>query len=198
MKKLAIYFLSLIFLVFVVVFAFIFFKSEPGNLLRVPEKIQENYWFILHRKLNSEEMFYGVMGDRKKSKIVKTFKVKAGIMGERPTPLPQLVGREYWKIIKKESSIDNPETAPYFLQLDIPAPSEYPYGPVSYEECAGQCDWILPGYFGLHGVNGDETRVDAENPGSSGCVRHLDKDITYLYNLLDPENDEIRYYIEDN
>lgn len=160
---------------------------------------KESYWFVLHRASNIEKMYFGIPGASESSKLLKTFKVKAGIPGERPTPLPSLVGRDYWKIIKKESSKDNLETAPYFLTLDIPAPSEYPYGPVPYEECGGaQCDWILPGFFGLHGVNGDPSRLTNENPGSSGCIRHTDEDITYLYEALDPENEEIRYYIEDN
>ena len=66
-----------------------------------------------------------------------------------------------------------------------------------YTECNGQCNWILPGAFGLHGVNGDLSRLSIENPGSSGCIRHSDEDITYLYNNLDPQKEEIRYYIED-
>jgi len=28
-------------------------------------------------------------------------------------------------------------------------------------------------------------------------VRHRDEDITYIYNLLEPEREEIRYYVED-
>ena len=175
---------------------------------------KESYWFLLHRKSNIEDMYFGIPGASESSKLVKEFKVKSGIPGGRPTPLPQLVGREYWLITKKESSADNPETVPYFITLDIPAPSEYPYGPVPYEECVGQfggapfneagrqdkkqCDWILPGFFGLHGVNGDESRLSDENPGSSGCVRHYDEDITYLYNLLEPGKDEIRYYVNDD
>ena len=92
---------------------------------------------------------------------------------------------------------DNTETAPYFLTLDIPVSEEEPYGPSPYLECNGQCNWTLPGYFGLHGVNGDETKLSDKNQGSSGCVRHSDEDITYLFNLLEPEKEEIRYYIED-
>jgi lipoprotein-anchoring transpeptidase ErfK/SrfK len=129
--------------------------------------------------------------------LLKTFSVKTGIPEERPTPLPQLVGRDYWLITDKASSKDNPETAPYFLTLNIPAPESSPYGPSPYDECNGQCNWILPGAFGLHGVNGDKTKLAEENPGSSGCIRHTDEDITYLYNLLDLRKEKVRYYIED-
>lgn len=163
------------------------------------EKIAERYWFVLHRKSNREELFLGNPGDKSKSRLIKTFAVRVGIPSERPTPLPQLLGKEYWVMTTKEEQRDNPETAPYFLTLDVPAPSEAPYGPVPYEECNGQqCDWVRPGPFGLHGVNGDLSRLTADDPGSSGCIRHRDEDITYLYNLLDPKKYEIRYYIEDN
>ncbi len=159
--------------------------------------IKSSYWLMLHRKSNIEFLFYGTPGDKKQSVIKKIFKVKTGIPGERPTPLPELLGREYWLITKKESSAENPETAPYFLTLDIPAPESEPFGPAPYKECAGeQCNWILPGAFGLHGINGDNSRLTAENPGSSGCIRHTDEDITYLYNLINPEKEKIRYYIK--
>lgn len=159
---------------------------------------RSSHWLLLHRKSNTEYLFYGLPGDEKQSILKKTFKVKTGIPGERPTPLPNLLGREYWLIIKKESSRENPETAPYFLTLDIPAPDTEPFGPSPYLECGGnQCNWNLPGAFGLHGVNGDNSRLSVENPGSSGCIRHKDEDISYLYNLLDPQKEKIRYYIRD-
>lgn len=68
----------------------------------------------------------------------------------------------------------------------------------SYLECDGKCNWEIPGAFGLHGVAGDESRLSNLDSGSSGFVRHSDSDITFLYNTLHPEQDEIRYYIEDN
>jgi hypothetical protein len=112
--------------------------------------------------------------------------------------LPQLLGKKYWLITKKFDTRNNPETSPYFLELNVPAPAVAPYGPSPYTECNGsQCNWQLPGPFGLHGINGDLTRLDSDNPGSSGCIRHTDEDITYLYNLLDPIKNEIRYYIKD-
>ena len=160
--------------------------------------VKNDYWFVLHRKSQTEELFQGIPGDKEKSKLIKTFTVKTGIPGERPTPLPQLLGREYWIITKKQPELDNPETAPYFITLDIPAPSEPPYGPSPYEECKGQCDWVRQGDFGLHGVAGVPERLTDADPGSSGCIRHTDEDITYLYNLLEPTKGEIRYYIEDN
>jgi hypothetical protein len=165
-----------------------------------PEKQPvEKYWFVLHRKSNKEELLLGVPGEKSKSKLIKTFQVRVGIPNERPTPLPQLLGREYWVMTAKEEQKDNPETAPYFLTLNVPAPDEPPYGPVPYKECNGvQCDWVRAGPFGLHGVNGDPSRLTSDDPGSSGCIRHTDEDITYLYNLLDPHESEIRYYIEDN
>jgi hypothetical protein len=163
----------------------------------LPEIKQASYWLLLHRKSNKELLYQGVPGTIARSILIKTFEVKTGQPGKRPTPLPQLMGRDYWMITKKFETSDNPEIAPYFLALDIPYSEEYPFGPEPYEECNGQCNWELPGSFGLHGVNNDETRLSEDNIGSSGCVRHQDKDITYLYNLLNPETAEIRYYIED-
>lgn len=153
------------------------------------------YWFILHREQGIEYLYYGEPNNIGNSDLIKTFTVKTGRPGERPTPLPHLVGRQYWLLTEKTKVKDNPETAPYFLTLDIPAPSETPYGPSPYHECNGQCDWVAPGAFGLHGINGDPSRLSPEDPGSSGCIRHTDEDITFLYNLLDPANEEIRYYI---
>lgn len=191
-------------LIFVLGMVLISFKTSENKEQVVPE---EKHWLLLHRKSNIEYLYKGVPGVKNKSKLVRTFQVKPGIPGERPTPLPKLLGREYWLITGKVETKDDPETAPYFLILDIPYSEEYPFGPTPYLECNGpadaeamagkQCDWILPGSFGLHGINGDPTRLAAENPGSSGCVRHRDEDITYLYNLFNPEENEIRYYIED-
>lgn len=157
-----------------------------------------SYWFMLHRASNLEYLYLGEPGDIEKSELIRTFQVKTGVPGERPTPLPELVGREYWILTEKFESKGNPETAPYFLVLDIPTPSEAPFGPSPYLECGGeQCNWELPGYFGLHGVAGRPERLSKEDEGSSGCIRHADEDITYLYNLLDPESSEIRYYVRD-
>ncbi|MBI4097850.1 MAG: L,D-transpeptidase [Candidatus Levybacteria bacterium] len=168
-------------------------KAEQKEISS-PEK---SHWFILHRKSGIEYLYYGKMGDVNNSRLVKTFQVKSGMTGSSPTPLPSLLGWDYWLIIKKESSMDNPETAPYFLTLNIPVSEEFPFGPVPYPECGGQCDWVIPGYFGLHGVNGNSLKLSKNDLGSSGCIRHSDEDITYLFNLLDPEKEEIRYYIED-
>lgn len=182
---------------------FIIFTIVYKNRAVLPSKNQKAYWLVLHRKSNIEYLYKGVSGNIDESKLVKTFTVKTGIPAERPTPLPRLIGKKYWLITQKESSKDNPETAPYFLTLNVPGVEKEPYGPVPYEECVDefgtkkQCNWILPGAFGLHGINGDVSRLSKENPGSSGCVRHTDEDITYLYNILDPQREEIRYYIED-
>lgn len=170
--------------------------NKPQELVIASK--QENYWFVLYRKSNTEELYKGIPGDKQNSQLIKTFTVKTGIPGERPTPLPQLMGRDYWVIIEKHEEKENPETAPYFITLDIPAPIDPPYGPVPYEECNGeQCDWVRPGYFGLHGVAGDPSRLSEEDLGSSGCIRHSDEDITYIYNLIDPHKEQIRYYVED-
>lgn len=173
----------------------VFFVKEKAEQKIVPTKL--SYWFLLERKSQKEYFYQGVPGDKTRSSLVKTFRVKSGIAAERPTPLPRLLEREYWLITGKYETKDSPETAPYFLTLDIPYSDEYPYGPTPYLECNGQCDWILPGSFGLHGINNDPTKISPENPGSSGCIRHTDKDITYLYNTLDLQKEEIRYYIED-
>jgi hypothetical protein len=169
-------------------------KSEVPSV----QKPKESHWFLLHRKSQKEYFYLGVPGNKDKSRLLKTFSVKSGIPGERPTPLPKLLGRDYWVITDEFETSDNPETAPFFLTLNIPAPTGEPYGPVPYKECSGeQCSWVLPGAFGLHGTASDSSRLSPENPGSSGCIRHRDEDITYLYNVLDPKQEEIRYYIED-
>jgi lipoprotein-anchoring transpeptidase ErfK/SrfK len=157
----------------------------------------EEYWFRLDRRSNKEYLFHGVAGEASQSSLIKTFVVKVGIPGERPTPLPEKLGRQYWLITHKFATFDNPETAPYFLTLDIPYTEEYPFGPVPYDECDGQCNWQLPGSFGLHGVASNSSKLAESNPGSSGCIRHTDEDITYLYHMLSPEKKPIRYYIED-
>ena len=194
-KKLLVLPVLIIFLFFVLAFVSYSGPSVKGEQTQVAPK--KSHWFVLARKSGREFLYYGVLGDHNNSRLIKTFQVKTGVSGKSPTPLPVLLGREYWLITKKESSADNPETAPYFLTLDIPVTDDWPYGPVPYKECDGQCDWVLPGYFGLHGINGNNSKLSAEDLGSSGCVRHTDEDIAYLYNLLNPETEEIRYYIED-
>src|SRR3989344_1380764 len=193
MKKVIILFL------FVIIILGVVLGEAKYSLSRESNDDMSAYWLILHRKSNIEYLYKGVFGEKHKSMLINIFGVKSGIPGEKPTPLPQLLGRDYWIVTDKMSvdASENPETAPYFLTLDVPVTEAEPYGPVPYNECNGQCDWILPGYFGLHGVNGDESRLSDDNPGSSGCVRHRDEDITYLYNILNPKTEEIRYYIED-
>jgi hypothetical protein len=177
---------------------FLYKENNSGKSFEVlSSNVKPSYWFVLHRRSNVEYLYSGVSGQKDKSKLVKTFTVKTGIPEQSPTPLPNLLGRQYWIITNKESSRENPETAPYFLTLDVPVTDYYPFGPMPYSECNGQCDWQIPGYFGLHGVNGNEEKLSNEDPGSSGCIRHFDEDIVYLYNLLNPEVNEIRYYIED-
>lgn len=173
------------------------FQQQQKSFGSQTPKIKPYYWFLLERKSNLEHLYFGLPGDKNKSQLVKTFNVKAGIPGEKPTPLPQLLGRKYWLIIDKLDSRDNPETAPYFLILDVPVTNEPPYGPYPYEECEKQCDWELPGWFGLHGTAGQPEKLSEQDPGSFGCVRHSDEDITYLYNLLEPKNNPVRYYIQD-
>ncbi|MBI4226002.1 L,D-transpeptidase [Candidatus Roizmanbacteria bacterium] len=160
------------------------------------KKAKSSHWLLLKRKSNVELLYFGRPGNEKESRLMKTFKVNVGIDKESPTPLPQLLGRDYWLIIDKVQAKDNLETAPFFLTLDIPVSEGEPYGPTPYLECDGQCNWVLPGYFGLHGVNGDESKLSSEDPGSSGCVRHRDEDIAYLYKLFEPKKEEIRYYVE--
>lgn len=195
---------SLLLILTAIVVASAFYLTASAKPKKAVVFEKKAHWFMLHRKSNVEYFYYGTPGNKERSELLKTFQVKTGIPKERPTPLPQLIGREYWLLTKKESASDNPETAPYFLTLNVPGIEQEPFGPSPYVECNGptsqrgeQCNWVLPGAFGLHGVNGDETRLGKENPGSSGCIRHTDRDITYLYNLLDPQKEEIRYYIED-
>ena len=174
-----------------------FYLNQNKNQQVLSVKSEPSYWLVLKRKSNIEHLYFGSAGDEGKSKLIKIFNVKSGMPGESPTPLPQILGRKYWLITEKMESSDNPETAPYFLTLDVPVSEQEPFGPTPYLECNGQCNWKLPGYFGLHGVNGDINRLSNENQGSSGCIRHKDEDITFLYNILDPKNEEIRYYIDD-
>ena len=175
----------------------IFNRDKQTVKILASETKKENYWFLLHRKSNIEYLYKGQPNDIENSNLIKTFKVKVGVPGQKPTPLPNLLGREYWKIIDKFETKDNIETAPYFLVFDVPNFDTEPFGPAPYLECNGQCYWEISGPFGLHGVAGDSQKISNENPGSSGCIRHKDEDITYLYNLLDPKKEEIRYYIED-
>lgn len=174
---------------------FLFLQSKQPSVLS--EKTETAYWLILYRKSNKEELYKGIPGNKDRSELVKTFVVKTGMPGQRPTPLPQLLDRDYWIITEKHPETENPETAPYFLTLNVPGIEEEPFGPVPYEECDGQCQWVLPGAFGLHGTGGNPTKLSAEDPGSSGCIRHRDEDITYLFEVLDPQQQEIRYYVED-
>jgi lipoprotein-anchoring transpeptidase ErfK/SrfK len=176
--------------------------SQIGGLIKkakVNSTVSKSvYWLMLHRASNKELLYKGIPGNVKKSTLIKTFTVKTGIPGERPTPLPQLARRDYWVIVSKAQAFDNPETAPYFLALDIPVGDVEPYGPVPYMECGGyQCNWQIAGPFGLHGTGGDPSRISPDNPGSSGCIRHGDDDIAYLYKTLNPDKQEIRYYIKD-
>lgn len=190
--------LSLLTILMILVIALLYQNSQSTigkNVLSVQS--EQSYWFILHRKSNREFLYYGEPDNIDNSQLVKIFKVKTGIQGERPTPLPQLLGRKYWIITDEFETPDNPETSPYFLTLDIPISEEEPFGPTPYLECNGQCNWILPGAFGLHGLGGDPEKISELDPGSSGCIRHSDEDITYLYNNLNPKADKIRYYIVD-
>lgn len=189
--------LLLCFLIIALFLLLILPKTPSDTNPKTQVTVNKSYWFLLHRKSNVEYLYYGQLGNADNSQVVRTFQVKSGAFGSSPTPLPKLLGRDYWRLIKKESSADNFDTAPYFLTLDVPSSGEWPYGPTPYLECDGQCDWVQPGYFGLHGINGNLSKLSSQDPGSLGCVRHRDEDITYLYNLLDPENEEIRYYIKD-
>lgn len=189
--------LFLLLLVSTVALALLTTNSSSAPTVLSTNAQKNEFWFELLRRSNVELLYYGKAGEKEKSTLVKQFNVKSGILGKKPTPLPQLLGRDYWLIKDKYPSTDNPETAPYFLELDVPVSEESPFGPEPYLECDGQCDWELPGYFGLHGINGDMEKMSPDNEGSSGCVRHSDEDITYLYNLLDPHIEPIRYYVLD-
>lgn len=190
----------IVFIGFAVLLGIYQFQKNENKTVVVQKETTNarEYWMVLHRKSNKEFLYQGVPGDAQKSSLLKEFKVKVGVPNEKPTPLPRLLGREYWIIIKKYSSSENPETAPYFLELDVPSGPDWPFGPTPYNECNGrQCDWGLPGYFGLHGVSGDPTKLSSENAGSSGCIRHSDSDITYLYDTLNVEKG-VKYYIEED
>jgi lipoprotein-anchoring transpeptidase ErfK/SrfK len=195
--------LSVLIIALIPVLGFVFQSRQEVKGEQVVSTPKKSHWLMLHRKSGEEILYLGTPGDANNSKIVRKFQVKTGASWS-PTPLPQLLGRDYWKIVKKQSSAENPDTAPYFLQLDVPTDENWPFGPVPYTECIDaysgqniQCDWVQPGYFGLHGINGNSSKLSAEDYGSSGCIRHKDEDITYLFNLLNPDKEEIRYYIKD-
>ena len=193
MGKNALY-IGLIVIFIIALAGYLFIQQKRLTTKKTEDK--KSYWFILNRKSNIEMLYLGKSGDVNQSVLIKTFTVKTGVPGKKPTPLPSLLGKEYWVLTAKLDAGDNTETGPFFLQLNVPFTEEEPYGPTQYLECEGQCNWELPGAFGLHGLGDDPSRLSAENPGSSGCIRHSNQDITYLYNLLDLK-DEVRYYIQD-
>ncbi len=153
------------------------------------------YWFSLSRTAQMEWLYVGTPGNKWASIPIGIYTVKTGRATSRPTPVPQLTGHAYWRITRTYGT-QNPETAQYFLELDVPVSDGPPFGPLSYPECGGNCNWVLPGAFGLHGINGDRSKLSDADPGSSGCIRHKDQDIRALYNLLDPNKGEIRYYVD--
>ncbi len=193
MKKKALISVPIILLILIIVGLFFNFQTF---MLKKPTKEETSYWFMLQRKSNVEMLYHGVAGDIQKSELIKKFIVQTGIAGERPTPLPSLLGKPYWIITAKLEASDNPLTSPYFLELNIPYTDEEPFGPTPYLECNGQCNWQTPGAFGLHGTGVEHDTILPEDPGSSGCIRHNNKDITFIYNLLDLKK-EVRYYVED-
>lgn len=172
------------------------YTTEEHNRARETQSEPE-HWLYLKRRSNIEILYHGIPGNQQQSKVIKVFKVKSGIPQKRPTPLPELLGQRYWLITDKVKARADKEIGPYFLKLDIPHSEYPPYGPYPYEECSGQCNWELPGAFGLHGVSNDNSKLSEENEGSSGCVRHDDRDIAYLYYLLNPNDRPVRYYIVD-
>jgi lipoprotein-anchoring transpeptidase ErfK/SrfK len=193
MSKFFVRLFSLLILLFIVN---LFFPAKQKTEISITE-VKAEYWILLKRKSNLEHLYYGVPGKINTSTLVKQFKVKTGIPGKKPTPLPSLLNKSYWLIIDKYETQNNEETAPYFLKLNIPISTKPPYGPSPYLECNGQCNWEVPGPFGLHGVNNDPSKLSTSNPGSSGCIRHTNKDIIYLYKLLKPKENKVRYYIVD-
>lgn len=189
--------LGLGFALLILLTLFFYQSSEMDKAEVLSLQTSKTHWLLLHRKSNKEYLYFGKPGNKSNSALVKVFNVKTGMPSQRPTPLPELLGEDYWLIIDKYEESENPETAPYFLTLNIPVSENPPYGPQPYLECNGQCNWELPGAFGLHGNNGDPEKLATSNPGSSGCIRHSVEDITYLYNLLAPDQNPVRYYIED-
>lgn len=169
-------------------------KEQPVVNTPVEAKSPRKHWFLLDRTAQKEILYFGVEGEIENSAPVKEFTVKTGVPDKKPTPLPHHLGREYW-LITDMAPTESPETAPYFITLDIPVSEEPPFGPMPYPECGGSCNWEIPGAFGLHGVAGVPSRLSDEDPGSSGCIRHSDADITLIYNVLKNENFPVRYYI---
>lgn len=199
MKKRTIFFVFFLLIVILSVGISAFSYQYASRTLRqevFTPPVKSSYWFMLQRKSNIEKLYEGIPGDENRSRLLKEFTVKTGRPGERPTPLPQLLGKEYWVLTDMKEDTGE-ETAPYFLTLDVPVKDTEPFGPEPYLECNGQCNWVTPGPFGLHGTAGNSDKLSEADPGSSGCIRHSDEDITYLYNLLKGEKNEIRYYIQD-
>lgn len=163
------------------------------------------YWFQLHRsragKQPTEDLYHGVYGDALNSDHVMTSTVNPGIDGKSPTPRPDLLGKSYWVITKKEQNQGDAINlmGPDFLVLNIDYQNQY-NGPLGYNECGPsrneQCFWPTPGEFGLHGTGDTSSRLT--DSGSSGCIRHSNDAITSIYNLLKNESGEIRYYISED
>src|SRR5688572_16212552 len=87
-------------------------KIQKVSLQSDQQKVAQNYWFMLHRKSKKEFLYQGIPGDLANSTLVKEFQVNVGIEGQRPTPLPELVGRAYWNLIAEYDTAADPETAP--------------------------------------------------------------------------------------
>lgn len=179
-----------------------------------------DYWFLMNRIGKYEILYKGEPGVISKSKVVKVSRVNPGSPGKEPTPLPQKVGsQKYWLTTaglityRPENEDAYYKFGPYFIPLNVPTSYRDPvcaneakakgevtedcYGP-KYEECgasgAEQCNWLTAGQFAIHGNN----RLDEE--GSAGCVRHMNDDISEIYNLLKAENKLVgtRYYVIDD
>lgn len=182
--------------------------SGQGANAQISTPDESKYWLLLHRASKKEELWQGIPGDKNNSKRKEVFDVNPGIPGERPTPLPSKLGKEYFTIKTKRETYPEEknklEMGNYFLIFDIGLSKEElqkdPFGPSPYNECGAdknsQCNWETPGDFGMHGISGVETKLT--DAGSSGCVRHSDSNMDDLYLLLKDVDYEIRYYIEDN
>lgn len=164
-----------------------------------PQPTEKKYWFVLHRKSKTEELFQGIPGDKTSSTVIKTYKVNPGVDGKYPTPLHSLLNEPYWIITAKSTSGNESLYGPYFLALNVPYKTPY-NGPRPYIECGTnnneQCDWKTEGQFGLHGTGDTPGRLTDE--GSGGCVRHSNEDIVDVYNKIGSIEEPIRYYIENN
>ncbi len=181
------------------------------------QTLGNTYWFLLNRQKRYEILYKGTPEKITQSQVVKISTINPGSPGDEPTPIPQKLGKKFWSLtgeVRLHPQDSDPtgyeKFGPYFIVLDVPFKNQPDpscnnngttdcYGPVPYKECGPsldqQCNWHTPGEFAIHGND----KLDP--PGSAGCVRHSNTDITEIYDTLNNAkaiNSNTRYYAIDS